>query len=178
MRLAHLREAVEGSLQRLRVEAIELYQLHDPDPRVPLAESIGALADLQRAGKIRRIGVSNVTAAQLDEARTIADIVSVQNEYNARERSSESVLASCERLGIAFLPYFPLGGTRGLQGGALKRVARRHGASVPQIALAWLLAHSRVMLPIPGSSSIAHLEENVAAAAIRLGETDLRELEG
>ncbi len=172
----HLRSALEGSLRRLRLERIDLYQLHAPDPKVPFAESVGALAELQRAGKIRHLGISNVSVAQLEEARRIATIVSVQNEYNLRKRSSDDVLAACGRLGIAFLPWFPLGGHRRLGASALKRVAQRHGVPPMQAALAWLLAHSRVMLPIPGTQSIAHLEENVRAAALKLTPEDLREL--
>jgi pyridoxine 4-dehydrogenase len=172
----HLRSAVEGSLRRLRLERIDLYQLHAPDPRVPFADSVGALAELQRAGKIRHFGISNVTVAQLEEARRIAPVVSVQNEYNFRKRSSDDVLAACERLGIAFLPWFPLGGKRGVRGARLRRVAQRHGASPMLVALAWLLGRSRAMLPIPGTQSIEHLEENVRAAALKLTPEDLREL--
>ncbi|HXZ51261.1 MAG TPA: aldo/keto reductase, partial [Burkholderiales bacterium] len=125
-RPAHLRRALEGSLKRLRLERIDLYQLHAPDPRVPLAESVGALADMQRAGKIRHIGVSNVSLAELDTARRIATIVSVQNEYNVGERSSDDVLAACRRLGIAFLPWYPLGAGAALRSAGVKRIAKRH----------------------------------------------------
>jgi aryl-alcohol dehydrogenase-like predicted oxidoreductase len=173
----HLRRALEGSLQRLRLERIDLYQLHAPDPQVPFAESLGTLADMQRAGKIRHIGISNVTPAQLEQARGIAPIVSVQNQYNLRERSSDDVLAACERLGIAFLPWYPLGGSRGLQALKVKRVAARHGVAPAQVALAWLLARSPVVLPIPGTQSVEHLEENVRAAALRLAPEDIAELE-
>jgi pyridoxine 4-dehydrogenase len=174
---AHLRRALEGSLQRLRLERIDLYQLHAPDPKVPFAESVAALAELQRAGKIRHIGISNVTLAQLEEARRIAPVVSVQNEYNLRTRSCEDVLAACERLGIAFLPWYPLGGSRGVRALKVSRVAARHGVTPAQVALAWLLARSPVVLPIPGTQSIDHLEENVrSAAAITLTRDDLDDL--
>jgi len=172
----HLRRALDGSLQRLRLERIDLYQLHAPDPKVPFAESIAALAELQRAGKIRHIGISNVTLAQLEEARRIVSVVSVQNEYNLRERSCEDVLAACGRLGIAFLPWYPLGGARGVRALKVKRVATRHGVTPAQVALAWLLARSPMVLPIPGTQSIDHLEENVRAAALALTREDLDEL--
>lgn len=168
----HLRQALEGSLRRLRLERIDLYQLHAPDPRVPYADSVGTLADQQRAGKIRHLGVSNVTVAQLEEARRIAPIVSVQNEYNIENRESEDVLAACERAGIAFLPWYPLGAGRALRSARVKGVASRLGATPAQVAIAWLLARSPVMLPIPGTRSVAHLEENAAAAALRLGPGD------
>jgi pyridoxine 4-dehydrogenase len=172
----HLREALEGSLARLRLERIDLYQLHAPDPKVPFVESIGGLAELQRAGKIRHLGVSNVSVAQLEEARRIAPIVSVQNRYNLGDRGSEDVLAACERLGIAFLPWYPLGAASLLRSAKLKKVAARHGASPAQVALAWLLAHSPATLPIPGTASLAHLEENVRAVALGLPAEDLAAL--
>ena len=179
----HLRMALEGSLKRLRVERIDLYQLHAPDPDVPYDESIGALKEMQDAGKIRLIGVSNVDLDELEIARGIVDVVSVQNRYNLVDRSSEDVLDRCEELGIAFLPWFPLatgdlaeGGRRGV-GRALKRIAERHAATPAQVALAWLLARSPVMIPIPGTSSLTHLEENVAAGALELSDEDYAELE-
>jgi pyridoxine 4-dehydrogenase len=168
----HLRRAVEGSLQRLRLERIDLYQFHAPDPNVPFVESIGALADLQRLGKIRHLGISNVTVAQLEAARTITPIVSVQNAYNLRNRSSEDVLAACERLGIAFLAWYPLGGKRGLKAYKIKQVAGRRGLSHAALALAWLLAKSPIMLPIPGTRSIDHLEDNVLASGLKLEPED------
>lgn len=171
-RPAHLRAAIEGSLKRLRLERIDLYQLHAPDPRVPFGDSVGALADAQRAGKIRHIGLSNVSVAQLEEAERLVKVVSVQNEYNLGDRASEDVLAACAQRGIAFLPWYPLGAGAALRSAKLKRVAARQGATPAQVALAWLLAHSPVMLPIPGTGSIAHLEENVAAAALRLSAED------
>lgn len=172
----HLRRAVEGSLARLRVERIDLYQFHAPDPRVPYAESIGALAQLQRAGKIRHIGISNVTVEQLEEARRIASIVSVQNEYNLDYRAHEDVLAACEKAGIAFIPWYPLGAGRALRSAKVKRVARRLGAAPAQVALTWLLARSPAVLPIPGTGSVAHLEENAAAARLKLTAEEMAAL--
>ena len=174
---AHLRSAVEGSLKRLRVERIDVYQLHAPDPKVPFADSIGALADLQRAGKIRHIGVSNVAVAQLQEARRIVNVVSVQNEYNLENRADEDVLLACEQAGIAFIPWFPLGAGAALKASRVKRIAARLRATPSQVALGWLLAHSPVMLPIPGTASPKHLEENAAAAGIRLLVYDLADLD-
>lgn len=175
-RPAHLRSALEGSLKRLRLERIDVYQLHAPDPAVPFADSVDALSDLQRQGKIRHIGLSNVSVAELTEARAIAPIVSVQNLYNLGDRSAEPVLAECERLGIAFLPWYPLGAGASLRTRALKAVAARVGATAAQVALAWLLAKSPVVVPIPGTSSIAHLEENAAATSLHLSAQDLSEL--
>jgi pyridoxine 4-dehydrogenase len=173
----HLRRAVDGSLKRLRLERIDLYQFHAPDPKVPYAESVGTLAELQRAGKIRHLGVSNVTGKQLNEARRIATIVSVQNEYNIAHRADDDVVAACEKAGIAFIPWYPLGAGRALRSAAVKRVAARLTATPAQVAIAWLLARSPVMLPIPGTSSVAHLEENAAAAAIRFSTDDLAALD-
>jgi len=173
----HLRRAVDGSLKRLRLERIDLYQFHAPDPRVPYAESIGTLAELQRAGKIRHLGVSNVTVKQLEEARRIAPIVSVQNEYNIENRESDGVLAACETARIAFIPWYPLGAGRALRSARVNRVAAGLGATPAQVAIAWLLARSPVMLPIPGTGSIAHLEENAAAARLRLSGEDLAALD-
>jgi aryl-alcohol dehydrogenase-like predicted oxidoreductase len=172
----HLRRAVEGSLKRLKLERIDLYQLHAPDPYVPYGESVAALAELQRAGKIRHLGVSNVTVKQLNEARTIAPIVSVQNEYNIENRADEEVLLECEQAGIAFIPWYPLGAGKALRSARVKRIAARLRATPSQIALAWLLARSPVMLPIPGTGSLKHLAENAAAAQIRLLEADLADL--
>jgi pyridoxine 4-dehydrogenase len=164
----HLLRAVDGSLKRLKLERIDLYQLHAPDPKVPFADSVGALADAHRAGKIRHIGLSNVSVAQLEEARRICQVVSVQNEYNVGYRKSEDVLQACERHGIAFLPWYPLGAGRSLQSKNILRAAKQAKATPAQIALAWLLARSPVMLPIPGTASAEHLEENVAAARLSL----------
>jgi pyridoxine 4-dehydrogenase len=172
----HLRQAVDGSLRRLKVERIDLYQLHAPDPYVAFAESMSTLAELQRAGKIRHLGVSNVTVKQLNEARTIAPIVSVQNRYNLEDQADEDVLLACEEAGIAYIPWYPLGAGKALQSEKVKRIAARLGATPAQVALAWLLARSPVMLPIPGTGSITHAEENAGAASIRLLEVDLVEL--
>jgi len=172
----HLRRAVDGSLQRLRLERIDLYQFHAPDPKVPYAESLGTLVDLQRAGKIRHLGVSNVSLRELEHARRIATIVSVQNEYNIESRASDSVLAACEQGGIAFFPWYPLGAGRALRSAKVKKFAARLGATPAQVALAWLLARSPVMLPIPGTASPAHLEENAAAAKLKLTAEDLADL--
>ena len=161
-RPSHLRAACEGSLKRLRLSRIDLYQLHAVDPRVPLEDSLGELARLRAEGKIRHIGVSNVDAAQLASARKLVTVVSVQNRYNLEDRSSEAVLRECERSATAFIPWFPLG-------------AGRNAANARE-AIAWLLARSAVMLPIPGTSQVKHLEENVAAAALRLSAEDLRKL--
>jgi aryl-alcohol dehydrogenase-like predicted oxidoreductase len=173
----HLRRALEGSLKRLRVERIDLYQFHAPDPNVPFADSVGALAALQREGKIRHLGVSNVSVRELAAARRIAPIVSVQNEYNLGDRSSDDVLAACEKARIAFIPWYPLGAGRALTNAKAKRVAKQLGATPAQVALAWLLARSPVMLPIPGTASIAHLEEDVAAAALKLPREALAALD-
>jgi len=169
----HLRQAIEGSLKRLKVERIDLYQLHAPDPKVPLEESLRPLVDAQKAGKIRHIGVSNFDVKELERARRVAKVVSVQNQYNLGDRSSEPVLQACERLGIAFLPWYPLGAGSVLNQGKIKSTAKKYGASPAQVALAWLLARSPVMLPIPGTASLAHLEENVKAASLSLGADDL-----
>jgi pyridoxine 4-dehydrogenase len=166
----HLRRVCEESLKRLRLDRIELYQLHAVDYRVPIEDSVGALTDLQRAGKIGHIGVSNVSAAELARARAVAEIVSVQNAYNLRDRSSDGLIDLCADAGIAFIPYYPLakGRLAGEPGSPLDRIAEHHQATPRQIALAWLLHRSPLMLPIPGTSSITHLEENLAAASIRL----------
>jgi len=172
----HLKRALDGSLKRLKLERIDLYQLHAPDPNVPFADSVGALADGQRAGKIRHVGLSNVSVKQLDEARKICPIVSVQNRYNVEDRSSEAVLKACEKLGIAFLPWFPLGSGEALKTDRIKTIARKHKATAAQVALAWLLAKSPVMLPIPGTKSIEHLDDNIAAADLKLSAEDLAAL--
>jgi pyridoxine 4-dehydrogenase len=174
----HLRQACEGSLARLRLERIELYQLHRVDPKVPFEESLGALIELRDEGKIARIGLSNVSVDQLRRARELTPIVSVQNRYNLADRADEDVLEECEREGLGFLPWFPLStGKLASPGSPLAQMAQRHDATPAQIALAWLLHRSRVMLPIPGTASVAHLEENVGAAAIELSADEVRELE-
>jgi pyridoxine 4-dehydrogenase len=165
----HLKQAVDGSLKRLRLDRIDLYQLHTVDRKVPLEQSLGALKEMQDAGKIRHVGLSNVSTQEIERARKILPIVSVQNEYNIQDRTSEKVLVRCEKESLGFMPWFPIGGGRGLKPeNAVETAARDHGVSVFQVALAWLLHRSPVMLPIPGTSSIAHLEENVAAAKIKL----------
>jgi len=169
----HLRQAIEGSLKRLKVERIDLYQLHAPDPKVPLEESLRPIVDAQKAGKIRHIGVSNFDVKELERARKVANIVSVQNQYNLGDRSSEPVLQACERLGLAFLPWYPLGAGSALPLSKIKTIAEKRKATPAQVALAWLLARSPVVLPIPGTASLAHLEENVKAASLSLGADDL-----
>jgi pyridoxine 4-dehydrogenase len=174
----HLRAACEGSLRRLRVDRIDLYQLHSPDPRVPFADSVGTLRDLSREGKIRLIGLSNVSVAELHEARGIVDVVSVQNRYNLVDRGAADVLDECTRLGIGFIPWYPLAtGDFGRAIATLDRIGARHGATRNQVALAWLLSKSKVMLPIPGTSRVAHLEDNVGAASLALTEAEHGELE-
>lgn len=168
-----LRESLEGSLRRLRVERIDLYQLHAVDPRVPIEDSVQALADLRQEGKIRHVGLSNVDARELATARQIVPIVSVQNRYSLADRHSEGVLDACERDGLAFLPWFPLAlGRLATATGRLAHLARSHGATPAQVALAWLLRRSPVMAPIPGTSSVEHLEENVAAAQLELTDDE------
>jgi pyridoxine 4-dehydrogenase len=176
----HLREAVHGSLRRLKLERIDLLQLHTPDPEVPFDDSVGALAELQRAGTIRHLGLSNVDVDQIERARRITDIVSVQNRLAADgsdDAEERDVLAYCERNRIAYLPWAPLGGGS-LRAGAFAEVARAHGATVNQVALAYLLRRSPVITPIPGTSSVAHLEENVAAAALTVSDDEYAILAG
>ncbi len=165
----HLKQALEGSLKRLRLERIDLYQLHTVDRKVPLEQSLGALKEMQDAGKIRHVGLSNVSTDEIVRARKVLPIVSVQNEYNIEDRKSERVLVYCEKENIGFLPWFPIGGGRGLKPeNPLNAAAKAHGVSVVQVALAWLLERSPLMLPIPGTSSVPHLEENIAAAKLKL----------
>ena len=168
----HLRAALEGSLARLKLECIDLYQFHIPDPSVPFEESVGALAGLRSAGKIRHVGLSSVSVAQLEAARKIVPIVSVQNHYHFDARSDDDVVRACERLGIAFIPWYPLGAGQSLRTAKIKRVAARLGATPAQVALAWQLARSPIMLPIPGTGSIEHLEENAHAAQVQLSVED------
>jgi pyridoxine 4-dehydrogenase len=173
----HLRQACEGSLRRLKVDRIDLYQLHRIDSRVPAEESLGALAELREEGKVRYVGLSEVGVEEIQRAQEIVPIVSVQNRYNLVDRRSEDVLDLCEREGIGFLPWFPLAtGDLARPGGPLDEIAARHDASPGQVALAWLLWRSPVMLPIPGTSSVEHLEENVAAASLDLDEEELAAL--
>jgi aryl-alcohol dehydrogenase-like predicted oxidoreductase len=173
----HLRKAVEGSLKRLRLERIDVYQLHAPDNVVSFDVSVEALAKLKREGKIRMVGLSNVTQEHIERARRIVPIASVQNRYSFADREWDYVVDYCERNGIAFIPWFPLGAGR-VAGEVLNQVAQAHHASRTQVALAWLLQRSSVMLPIPGTSSIEHLEQNVAAAALRLKDQEYEELAG
>jgi len=173
----HLREACEGSLRRLGVETIDVYQFHRPDSRVPFEDSVWALAELRDEGKIRHVGLSNVGVREIEIALDIVPIVSVQNRYNLTDRSSEAVLETCEREGIAFIPWFPLAtGDLARPGGDLDEIASSHGATPAQVALAWLLARSPVMLPIPGTSSVEHLEENVAATELEPSEEEIATL--
>jgi pyridoxine 4-dehydrogenase len=172
-----LKECCEASLRRLKLDRIDVYQLHSPDPQVPYEDSVGALRELQDEGKVRHVGVSNVSLGELDRARGIVEVVTVQNRYNLEDRDSEDVLEACEELGIGFIPWFPLAtGRLAEPGGPLDRIAKRHDATPAQIALAWLLARSPVMLPIPGTSSVEHFEENVAATRIELSADEVREI--
>lgn len=174
-----LKRCCEDSLRRLKLERIDLYQLHTVDPKVPIEDSVGALAELREEEKIRHVGLCNVSAEELERAQQIVPIVSVQNRYNVADRASEDVLDACEENGLAFLPWAPLGGLRGLAqpGGPLERAARAHGATPGQVALAWLLHRSPVMLPIPGTGSIAHFEENLEAAELELDQEELDALD-
>ena len=169
-----IRECCEGSLRRLKLDRIDLYQLHRPDPRVPIEDSLGAFKELQDEGKVRHVGVSNFSAEQLGGAREVVEVVAVQNLYNAENRFSEDVLEACERDGLGFIPWFPLAtGRLAEPGGPLDEIAREYDASPGQVALAWLLGRSPAMLPIPGTSSVEHLEENVAATGLELSEDEL-----
>ena len=173
----YLRQCVEMSLRRLKVDRIDLYQLHRIDPKVPAAETLGALRDLQQAGKIRHVGLSEVSVAEIEQARKTVAIVSVQNLYNLANRRSEAVLDYCAQHGMGFIPWLPIGGGEmSRPGSALDRAAAGHGATVSQLALAWLLQRSPVMLPIPGTSSVAHLEENMGAAAVSLSKAEWAEI--
>ncbi len=173
----YLRAQCEGSLRRLRVERIDLWQLHRVDAKVPADEQFGVMAELLREGKVRHVGLSEVTVAQVEAARRVVPVATVQNRYNLAERDADPVLDHCAALGIGFIPWFPLlTGRLAEPGGALADAAARHGATPAQVALAWLLARSPAMLPIPGTSRVAHLEENVAAAALRLDAAEVARL--
>jgi aryl-alcohol dehydrogenase-like predicted oxidoreductase len=173
-----LREAIEGSLARLKLERIDLHQFHTPDRNVPFADSVRTFAELQKEGKIRHVGLSNVNVAQIEEARGIVPIVSVQNRYNAEDRSSEDVLQYCEREGIGFIPWAPVGGKGSADSTSpIARIAVARGTSPSQVALAWLLRQSPVMLPIPGTSSVAHLEENCAAGDLALTDDEFAQID-
>ena len=181
-RAGYLIQCVEMSLRRLKIERIDLYQLHRIDPRTPLDESLGALKRMQEQGKIRHIGLSEVTPAEIEEAEKIVPIVSIQNRYSLADRRHEKTLDYCTRRGIGFLPWYPYAGGKMLKpdhpaAQALNRIAARHGASIPQLSLAWLLHRSPVLLPIPGTSKVAHLEENIAAAQIHLSGEGWAEVE-
>jgi pyridoxine 4-dehydrogenase len=174
----HLRAACEGSLRRLRRDWIDVYQLHAPDTRVPLEDSVGTLAELRREGKIRHVGLSNVSVDELDVARSIVPIVSVQNRYSLTDRKSEDVLEVCQRDGLGFLPWYPLASGSLTQRSRVLEIAKKNDARAAQVALAWLLQRSPVMLPIPGTSSLSHLEENIGAAKLRLSDDDFATLAG
>jgi len=174
----YLRQCVELSLRRLKLDCIDLYQLHRIDPKVPVAETLGALKELQQAGKIRHLGLSEVSVKEIEQARRTVAIVSVQNLYNLGNRQSEAVLDYCAKHGLGFIPWFPLAaGEMARPGGALDQAAKHHGVTVAQLALAWLLQRSPVMLPIPGTASPAHLKENLGAAAVRLTPEEWSEIE-
>jgi pyridoxine 4-dehydrogenase len=171
----HLRKAVEGSLKRLRLERIDVYQLHMPDPIVPFEASVETLAELQSEGKIRLVGLSNVTQEHIERARKVVPIVSVQNRYSFADREWDYVVDYCERNGIAFIPWFPLGAGK-VAGEVLNRIAKAHQRAPIQVALAWLLQRSPIMLPIPGTTSVEHLEENMAAGSLQLTNKEHEEL--
>jgi pyridoxine 4-dehydrogenase len=174
-----LKRCCEDSLRRLRLERIDLYQLHTVDPQVPIEDSVAALAELAQEGKIRHIGLSNVTGEELERAQQVAPVVSVQNRYNIADRGAEEVLERCQEAELVFLPWFPLGtGKLAEPGGPLDELARAHSATPAQVALAWLLARSPIMLPIPGTSSIAHFEENLESAELELSEEEVEQLDG
>ena len=174
----HIRRELEGSLKRLRLERIDLYQLHRIDSKVPADEQFGVMAELQREGKVRHVGLSEVGIAEIEAARRVLPIVTVQNRYNLVEREYEDVLAHCERASIGFIPWFPLlTGKLAESGGALAKTAKRLGATPPQVALAWLLARSPVMLPIPGTSKVKHLEDNMRGAELKLTAEEVRAID-
>jgi pyridoxine 4-dehydrogenase len=173
----YLTRCVENSLKRLQLERIDLYQLHRIDPKVPMEESLGAIKKMQEAGKIRHVGLSEVSSEEIDRARKVLPIVSVQNQYNIGNRKWEKTLTYCEKQGLGFMPWSPIGGNRGLKDNALEAAARDYHASVVQLALAWLLHRSPAMLPIPGTSSIAHLEENMVAAKLKLTAEDWKRVD-
>jgi aryl-alcohol dehydrogenase-like predicted oxidoreductase len=174
----YLRQCVEMSLRRLKLERIDLWQLHRIDPKVPVEESLGAIKDLQQQGKIRHVGLSEVTAEEIEQANKVLPIVSAQNEYNLSDRKSEKTLQYCEQHQIGFIPWFPVAaGKLARAGGPLDQLARQHHATVAQLSLAWLLHRSPVMLPIPGTSSIEHLEENIGAASLHLSDSEWSRIE-
>ncbi len=172
----YLKQCVDNSLKRLRLERIDLYQLHRVDPNVPMEDSLGAIKEMRDAGKIRHVGLSEVGPEEIDRARKIVPIVTIQNQYNLSNRKWDTALAFCEKEGLGFMPWSPVGGGRSLKGGALEAVAKSHGVSVYQVAIAGLLQGSPVMLPIPGTSSVKHLEENMASAKLKLSADELARL--
>ena len=174
----YLRQCVELSLRRLKLERIELYQLHRIDPQVPVEDSLGELKKMQQEGKIRHIGLSEVSVLEIERAQKTVPIVSVQNKYNIADRTHETVLQFCEKQGLGFIPWFPMEqGKLNKPGSVLEQAAKLHKATTAQLALAWLLHHSPVLLPIPGTSSVKHLEENVAATTLKLSEAEWQSLE-
>jgi len=173
----YLKQCVDKSLKRLKLERIDLYQLHRIDPKVPMEESLGALKEAQSAGKIRHIGLSEVSPETVELARKVVPIVTVQNRYNITDRKWENTLNYCEKEGMGFMPWAPVGGQRGLTGGALEKAAKDHGVTIYQLGLAWLLHRSPVMLPIPGTSSLPHLEENIAAAKVKLSAEEWKTID-
>ena len=174
----YLAQEVEMSLRRLRTKRIDLWQLHRIDPKVPVEESLAPIVEFQKQGKIRHVGLSEVKPREIDQARKVINIVSVQNQYNVADRQHEDVLQYCEKNNLAFIPWFPVASGKLAQpGGKLDELAKRHRATVAQISLAWLLHRSPVMLPIPGTSSVAHLEENMKAGAIELSDSEMKEIE-
>lgn len=174
----YLQQEVEMSLRRLKLERIDLWQLHRIDPKVPVEESLGVIKKMQEQGKIRHVGLSEVKPHEIDQARKVVDIVSVQNLYNISDRTHEDVVDYCTKHGLAFIPWFPVAAGKLAQpGGKLDAAAKRHGATLSQLSIAWLLHRSPVMLPIPGTSSVEHLEENVAAAGVKLSDAEWKEIE-
>src|SRR5215469_12131766 len=174
----YLQQEVEMSLRRLKLERIDLWQLHRIDPKVPVEESLGVIKKLQEQGKIRHVGLSEVKPHEIDQARKIVEIVSVQNQYNISDRQHEDVVEYCEKHNLAFIPWFPVAAGQLTQpGGKLDAAAKKHNASMSQLSLAWLLHRSHVMLPIPGTSSVKHLEENIAAASVKLSDAEWKEIE-
>ena len=174
----YLKQCVDGSLKRLRLERLDLWQLHRVDPKVPMEDSLGAIKEMRDAGKIRHVGLSEVGPEEIERARKIVPIATVQNRYNISDRKWDNALKYCEKEGLGFMPWSPVGGGRSLKDSALETVAKEQNVSVYQVAIAWLLHRSPVMLPIPGTSSVAHLEDNVAAGRLRLSEAQLKTLDG
>jgi aryl-alcohol dehydrogenase-like predicted oxidoreductase len=173
----YLKQCVEKSLKRLKLERIDLWQLHRIDSKVPVEDSLGAIKEMRDAGKIRHVGLSEVDPTEIARARKILPIATVQNRYNISDRKWEKTVTYCEKEGLGFMPWSPVGGGRSLKSGAMEAVAKEHNVSVYQVAIAWLLQRSPVMLPIPGTSSVAHLEDNVAAAKLQLTPAQLKALE-